>query len=365
MKIGIITFWDSDDNYGQQLQCFALQQYLREQGHEPFLIRYRPTPPPASRIKLTKLFTYIAHFRQYFNFYLDKKRTQKYENQNGVGQRDFEKFRRENLLMTQAVYDSQMLMENPPEADAYICGSDQIWGGDLMYYMPFVPQSKLKISFAPSFGGTNPFATVNAKEIKRLLNEYKFISVREKSGAELLHKQGFVNAVQVPDPTLLPSIDVYDSIAQETIPGKRAFIYLLGNRLCCGVEDIIEYINKKGMECTYVASQGQIDRFPKQHLSIGEWINSIKKAELVITNSFHCVVFSLLYHRPFIFIPLAGSFARMNDRLYDILGKCGLENRIYNGNFENIPLTIDFMKFDNYRNNEQLKVNHLFKSILS
>lgn len=44
MKIGIITFWTSKDNYGQLLQCFALQQYLRKNGHEPYLIRYKERP---------------------------------------------------------------------------------------------------------------------------------------------------------------------------------------------------------------------------------------------------------------------------------------------------------------------------------
>lgn len=40
MKIGVITFWQSLDNYGQQLQCWALQQYLQKEGHDVFLIRY-------------------------------------------------------------------------------------------------------------------------------------------------------------------------------------------------------------------------------------------------------------------------------------------------------------------------------------
>jgi hypothetical protein len=39
MKIGILTFWNTPDNYGQMLQCFALQTYLREQGHDTFLVR--------------------------------------------------------------------------------------------------------------------------------------------------------------------------------------------------------------------------------------------------------------------------------------------------------------------------------------
>ncbi len=57
MKIGIMTFWWSEDNYGQLLQCYALQKYLRDQGHDPFLIRYDPrgdyAPTPLYR-KLLK-----------------------------------------------------------------------------------------------------------------------------------------------------------------------------------------------------------------------------------------------------------------------------------------------------------------------
>jgi len=53
MKIGIVTLWISKDNYGQQLQCFALQQYLRNLGHEPFLIRYNDE---AARFHKAKVF---------------------------------------------------------------------------------------------------------------------------------------------------------------------------------------------------------------------------------------------------------------------------------------------------------------------
>lgn len=73
MRIGIITYWESNDNYGQQLQCWALQQYLRNLGHAPFLIRfkrYKPlpwTPPPPtifSRIKkIFKFFLIVPYLK--------------------------------------------------------------------------------------------------------------------------------------------------------------------------------------------------------------------------------------------------------------------------------------------------------------
>ena len=61
MKIGVVTFWQSKDNYGQHLQSFALQTYLKKMGHEPFLIRYKENPQQSAHFQLKNICKYVCH----------------------------------------------------------------------------------------------------------------------------------------------------------------------------------------------------------------------------------------------------------------------------------------------------------------
>lgn len=366
MKIGIITFWDSQDNYGQLLQCYALQRFLKELGHTPYLIRYKDVSTRQSGFKIKKIPSYILNFKAYFKYFLQRRNTQKYSQVNNLSLRDFDGFRQQFIISHPTIYSKQSIMDNPPEADAYICGSDQIWGGSTVYYLPFVPKGKIKIAYAPSFGGTNPFTTPNSSELYNLLSDFDFIGIREESGANLLHEHGFKNAIQVVDPTLLLNKNLYlGLISKEYSNNNDVFIYLLGNEISCSIDDIFKFIKEKGWSYTYVASQGRIDRYDKVQATIPQWINNISNSKVVITNSFHCVVFALIFHKPFIFLPLSGEFARMNDRLYDLLDKIDLKSQIYNDDFNSIPLNIEFLKFDSYRENQTKKTTDILNSLLS
>lgn len=367
MKIGIITFWESNDNYGQLLQCFALQKYLRNMGHSPFLIRYRDNVYKSS-FKFSKIFTYISHFRDYFEYFKQIVRNERYKSQNNSVDRKFEEFRASYLTMTPNIFDSQTIVSNIPEADAFICGSDQIWGGSHIYYLSFVPDDKLKIAYAPSFGGTNPFLGSDKYLISKLLNRFDFIGMREKSGTEILKENGIINSTQVVDPTLLLGRDEYISFLDgnpECIdkPKKEAFIYLLGSPIKCDIKDVIKYVDKLGLSYIYVASQGRVDSYKKSPLTIPQWINCIKNSQIVITNSFHCVVFSLIFHKPFIFLPLTGSFSRMNDRVNDLLLNSGLHNQICNNRLEDISMDLDFTKFDEFKFSQVNKTDNYLKNI--
>ncbi|MCH5181457.1 MAG: polysaccharide pyruvyl transferase family protein [Prevotellaceae bacterium] len=368
MKIGIVTFWRSNDNYGQQLQAFALQRALTKIGHKPFLIRYIEETKAPSKIKFSKIFDYLFHFKAYLFYFFQKRRDKKYSETNNNQLRKFPEFRDTYLNQTSEIYSTDKLILNPPEADVYVCGSDQIWGGDDIYYLSFVPKGKKKLAYAPSFGGVNPFISNRAAHIKALLQEFTFIGVREKEGADLLNVEGIV-AEQVADPTLLLDLCDYSILAENgdnsaNISFNDAFVYLLGSPIVCKVNEIFDWFRKKGLSYTYVASQGRIDKYHKAPLTIPQWINGIRNAKVVVTNSFHCVVFSLIFHKPFVFIPLAQNFARMNGRLHDLLGSCGLSNQIYSGDFNKIPLSIDFSLFEQYKESCQKQSQIIFEKYI-
>ena len=368
MKIGVITFSSSKENYGQLLQCFAMQRFLQNIGHDAYLIRYLPKPVEPARFRISRIFRYIVNFSAYFSFFISlirEKRNKKYVNENANELRHFDWFLRDELKTTEVLSENE-LMENPPIADAYICGSDQVWGGDFVYYLSFAPDRAKKIAYAPSFGGLTYFSPDYEMKVKELLRRFDFIGVREQGGVSVCHRLGFPKAVKVVDPTLLLTVGDYDKIRiNTTVNGKYIFVYLLGNPMACKVSDVFEFAKQKNLDVIYVASQGQNDAFEKVYPQIGEWIDYLAKADFVVTNSFHCSVFSLIYKKKFATIPLVGGFERMNGRIDELLDVVRMKNARYRGSFEQIyNFEFDFSTFESYQTLETLRSQKYLQDVL-
>lgn len=359
MKIGVITFSESKDNYGQLLQCYAMQEYLRKKGHEPFLIRYHDTPIVNNTgFKAKKIFTYLCKFPQYLSWFINQRKIRKqnndYESKANFEKRDFAGFLNRHIDCTK-IYTAREIHDNPPKADAYICGSDQIWAGDDAYYLSFAPESSQKIAYAPSLGGLNTFSGEKEKRMHFLINRLNKVGMREQSGVDTCKRLGRKDAVKVVDPTLLLNSEDYLKIAAEPAISKPyAFVYLLGNPIDVDIETIFSECKRRGLDVIYVASQGRSDKMAKSDPTIEEWLGLMSKADLVITNSFHCTVFALQFHRDFISIPLSGGFGRMNTRIEELLNESGLINKISEDLSVVTPMCdSDFDKFEQYKRKEQ------------
>lgn len=358
MKVGVITFSSSKDNYGQLLQCYAMQRYLSKLGHEPFLIRYQDTPSAAASFKWRKTGTYIRRLPTYLSWLYQRFRAQnegkRYSATAGYEQRDFEGFLNRYIQLSEKIYTKDEIMRIPPRADAYLCGSDQIWGGDTAYYLPFAPDEAIKIAYAPSLGGLSVFTPEYEAQIKACLARLDFIGMREQSGVDTCHRLGFDQAVKVVDPTLLLTAIDYDVIRKDPCTKRPyLFLYLLGNPIDCNPEEVYAFARDRGYDVVYVASQNRTDAYTKTYASIEEWIGYLAGAEMVVTNSFHCVVFSLLYEKRFVSIPLTGGYARMNGRIEELLQASGLTEHVYRGNFTQSATQPDFTRFRAYRQREE------------
>lgn len=364
MKIGTVTFWWSEDNYGQLLQCYALLQFLKNEGHEAFLIRYRPCTS----------FSLLAWGKRIIINLISKKRRAAFKKWKKIGEiveqdiklhpRHFEQFRRKYVPSTERVYSYSDLKKDAPCADAYICGSDQIWSyPSPVYFLQFGGKSVKRVAYAPSLGGEVPDIR-NLRRMKKYLKGFDFVSSREKSGAKVLNSLG-VEASVLPDPTLLLSSDTYAGISAP-FDEKEPYLllYLLGNEISVDVSAIYDFAKEKNLKVRYVASQGRIDSFPKEYPSIPEWLSLVRQAKYVVTNSFHGTVFCLQFNVPFLVLPAVKGFCRMNNRIYDLLDKYELRDRIYQGSLETITQEIDFSKFNEVRANEENRVRTLFKKIL-
>lgn len=338
MTIYIVTFYSSQENYGQLLQAFALQHYLEGKGHHVSIVRNSeelnsPTAKNILKHKLRTTYYLRKHpfllcrlaFRNAFDLLRGKFRIHRID-------RGFDKFRQKHLHLTDKVYSYKELQHlSSKVCDAlYITGSDQVWNsGKPVYYLAWVPESYTKIAYASSFGRAN-FPDEFIEKISPWLKSYTGLSVRENGGVDVCRKAGINNVDCVPDPTLLLNVSAYEKLAAGHSQHKRKYLllYLLGTRTNINIQTVYDFADRRGLEVVYVGAQGRIDTYAKMAPSVEEWLSLVRDATFVVTNSFHGVVFSLLFNRDFMAYLLSGSTIGMNDRLYTILNKVGLEDRI-------------------------------------
>lgn len=313
MKIGIITFhWGT--NYGAILQAYALQTYLKNIGHEVFIINYRP-----KRLQKTFLKIFLTP-----RFYLYPKRIKEY-----FKELTLKKFREEYLNQS-IIYNSlQELKDNPPPYDVYICGSDQIWNpffttrgegtSTTSYFLDFGEKHIKKIAYAISFG-TDEYPMEAFNIAKKYISYFNAISVRENSGIQIVSKLGFNNPVLLPDPTLLLKADDYFfGESKNSQKNAEVFIYFLRNE-----EKKIKFI------LNILKQHFRINSTNKtiNNLTVEDWIIGVKSSKFVLTNSFHGMVFSIIFHVPFAVVLSTGSAKSMNDRFITLLSFLSLEDRM-------------------------------------
>lgn len=350
MRIGIITLWNSTDNYGQQLQSWALQRKLMEMGHEPYLIQYdnskgscRPHKPIWRKI-LKAMFIYPIIIKLSRIHKQKIEYAQKEYNKKMNQARNFVEFRKQHIRTSEVVYPNlKALKENPPQADVYITGSDQVWTYLLndtennVMYLDFGTDNVRRIAYAPSFAMPEYPAELTAR-LSENLKRLDYISVREETGKKICEKLGF-DARVVVDPTLLLYSKDYDTIKNtKKTTDNYIYLYYLNIRKTSEIEwkQLKLFCKKNNYQILatpasgYFAGRELFDDVTYKYATIPEWIDYISNAEMVVTTSFHGVVFCLLNHTPFVFFPLKGKYSRGNSRVVDLCSKLQLNDRIWN-----------------------------------
>lgn len=348
MRIGVMTFWQSQDNYGQLLQCYALQKYLRSQGHDVFLIRYRMRGETSVGLK-RKLLKYGLHPWRVLDGIrrvLTRRRTCRMVIEHPRG---FDMFRNQYLRFSECEYRTiAELRANPPLADVYIVGSDQVWRMDANFHpddelamlLAFGPKTIKRISYAASFGRT-VLPLRKCTRLAPLLKEFEAISVREDSGIRICAAMERRDAITVCDPTLLLSASEYRAIAEYRLQARKfVFCYMLTNDCSFKYPKLRAWAERQGLGLVYVKgnllsrSAFADDEAECANPTIQQWMGLIDGAECVITNSFHCCVFAAHFRKRLGLIPLEGRSEEMNSR-FDALDKLLVDSisRIGNNEF--------------------------------
>ena len=369
-KIGILTFWDSNDNYGQQLQCWALQQVLKEMGYEPFLIRYvvakkKDKLHSSILCQFFKLILVYPVIRNLLWRIKSKKMLElKKRNQERNKMRRFEEFREAQLSLSDKIYYGLRDMQNiPPVADVYICGSDQVWGNLLQdetddeytsYFLNFGPSSTKRIAYAASYG-MKSYPDAKRHLLRQQLLRFSTISCREKDGVSICSSVG-IKSSHVVDPTLLLSSFYYESKLgiKNKVRNNYIYVYSLNIRRPSDLywNDLKNFALRNNQEIFVTPSSGYyladeiFDNVNYLYATIPEWIALIRDCDLFVTSSFHGIVFSILFHTPFIYVPVKGKYSIGNNRVLELLEDLQLDSCILKRNYSYQLVNIDWQEVD-------------------
>lgn len=345
MKINIVTALDTFlyRNYGSVLQAYSLQTVLKGYGHACVIIRKKSGfSSKIVRFHLSSLYSYMGKYipvvRQGIDWFLqsvvyrpkDKRKLDK-----------FKRFIEKYISVSSCAYTRSELMSYMPEADAYICGSDQVWHTidivhlkDWSSFLCAVPGRK-RIAYAASasWGGVGEEWIEVAK---RFLPDFHAVSVREESGVAPCMAAGVKRVFVAADPVLLlPAAHYEQMISPEPIIKEKYLLFYILNvtdKNCLPLKQVEDYCESHHLKLVVLSSQ-QTDAILESpyNETTGplEFLNLIRHAEAVITNSFHASVFSAIFQRPFAVCLQNGETSSENVRFFSTLARLDQAHRIF------------------------------------
>ena len=367
MKIGILTL-PLHTNYGGILQAYALQSVLNSLGHDAVLINL-PVVRANKRIRMTEFFKrLVKKFLLFKNIPLNAWPTAK---EAEIMAKHIIPFVQQHLHVIECPDKKYLLDVTVKEKlKGYVVGSDQVWRPAYSatvssFFLDFLPGTEyLKISYAASFGiDVWPFTEEDSIKFGNLLKAFKAVSVREDSAATLCKTHWNIDAKLVLDPTLLLDkrdyMKLYDLKPNED--NQTIMVYILDKNsfktnVVKEISSLIGLpVNEVGAKDKYwnVGSKG-IEKCIVPPIS--EWIAGFMNAGFVVTDSFHGMVFSILFEKSFICI---GNKTRGISRFTSLLKLFRLEDRLiyssddFSRDIINKP--IDYRQVDIIRQQEKLK----------
>lgn len=308
-RVGIITIHHSP-NYGACLQSYALYKYIEQQGaYCEIMDVHRPVHEDYVYER-----KYSSYRNNQFKPTIQIKKALKNAIKRILGRETIvkqftspiseERFKQFNSFIKYSKIYNRLsdLKKNPPIYDLYISGSDQLWNPAQPYclepyFLTFVPEGKKKISFATSIGLTELTQQEKA-DFKRWLCIYDAVSVREKQAKALLSTFVEREVEQVADPTFLLDTTYWNEIAVFPNNEKKYILLFLLSRN----QEILDYAVRLSQESELqliVLKNADLKSNDRKYIVYNdcgprEFIGYLGQASMVITDSFHCTVFSLL-----------------------------------------------------------------------
>ena len=352
-------------NYGTFLQAFATQTAIRALGYDTEILNIDSVIGDVSRARkkyfLSQIFN-IAELKSYrhtISAIIERKINRTYKAYIGQRERCFAEFRNKNFDIGEKCDSWSGLSEHCRDFSSVVVGSDQLWrpaniAGNF-YTLNFVPECVNKVSYATSFG-LKEIRKSQRETARQFLSRIEHLSCREESGAKIIKELTGQTVKTVCDPTLLLQKTDWDQFlpAEPIVDGDYILVYLLsGNKE--HRRFIKQLAQKTGCKIVGVlhgagyikGDENFVDEAPA---AIGpfDFLNLIKYAQYVCTDSFHGCVFSTIFKKNYYVFKRFSDRDKMstNTRVTGLLERFGLCDRLIE-NYENIPLQpIDYEKVD-------------------
>jgi len=373
-KVGIITITDYL-NYGNRLQNYATQFVLQNMGFEVVSIRNK-TDDLKSKTKVPIIRRLINAISQnpasLINNIIKKIKDRLGKKRRNIllhkKERSFINFSCKFINETDNYITPQTIPINLADSyDYFITGSDQIWNphfrfGSHLDFLTFAPKEK-RITFSPSFG-ISKIPNIYIESYKKWLSDFENLSIREKSGANIIRELTGKKATVLIDPTLMLDKNDWLKISKKAKfkPEKSYLLtYYIGDVSKKRKKNINEIASKLNLELVMLNYENDYLRYDADP---GEFIDYFNSASLICTDSFHAIIFSILFEKPFLVFEREGKSAPMSSRIENILEQFNLKDRKYNSKIDyNHLMEINYKHVNEILYKERVKVmDFLIKS---
>ena len=340
MNIYTVTYLHK--NYGSALQAFALQSILKRMGVNPIIIQKIESKKHSRFYQCLLKIWYILLPQKDYSFAKrvqlaieERKSRYKYNKIDSFISKE---------IQTLSIVNEKDFLKTVDEADIFLAGSDQIWGTadqklSAWYTFQWLEDSYLRFSYAASIGQSVLTNNQLAEYVKGLAS-FKVVSLREKQAVDLLTPYFKDSIRQDLDPTLLCEGSFWKKKASPCLMREPyIFVYRLRPN-----EDVIEIARrvakKKGCKIVYIGLYSCVEEDFEciNDAGIEDFLSYIENAEVVVTNSFHGTVFSILMEKPFLSVKIDTTGSRV-ESLLDLLG---LNSQFVDGTKAFYDLDIDY-----------------------
>lgn len=320
-KIANIT-WITYHNYGTFLQAYALQEYIKSLGYQNAILNDESI--------ILNIFNWKLEIKK--KFWQMTKAYRMFANSQKESDRLFEKFKSDHLVLEENVTDIDYLNN---EYDCFVCGSDQIWNPFSLrnpkagfYYADFA--KKKKVAYAPSIGvSAIPFEYIEL--FTGLIQKFQFLSAREKQGKGIMEKLTGRKVNVVVDPTLLLGRDEWNNIVNSGVKDSKKYVlgyFLTPNPVYINAAK--NYTRKMGYEFRMLFTDKSYVAVADNLITAGpvEFLQAIRDAQFVFTDSFHGSIFSSIFKVQFItFKRFGNTITNQNSRVENLLRMMNIDER--------------------------------------
>lgn len=358
-RIATLTFHRAS-NYGAMLQTMALEHTLNsfpdvqaevlDYRCEAVESGYRPWHLYQKNLKQVLLMSYLFFPRWIRNH-------------------KFAKFLKQNISLSEKSYHKKNVSEAESNYDCFFTGSDQVWSpvctnGDKTYFLDFVRDSKKKVSYAASFG-FDKMSEEYEEHFGNLLRQLSYVSIREKQNCSIIEKLDIENSDVHIDPVFLLKKAEWEAIAKKPKLEDYILIYLLqpSPQMIAFGKELAE---KTGKRLVTLNPNGHGEKGIKNIMTAGpeEFLGWICYADYVLTNSFHGLAFSILFHKNF-WLEYQGQAFKANSRLKNLVELFQLENCVWSPeNASQLGRKVDFDALDKVVQEQREHSFHYLKKIV-